>query len=81
MDTCSSQLGPMSMDEVLALQEYFRQNGWDEDGDAIEDAIREVDGQSLTCHTCGRVGNREDGIEPGGPCQEPCLGTVVRVEA
>jgi hypothetical protein len=34
---------------------------------------------ALTCHTCGRVGNRDDGIEPGGPCQEPCPGTVEKV--
>lgn len=30
----------------------------------------------LTCDTCGRVGNEDDGIEAGGPCQEPCTGTV-----
>lgn len=23
--------------------------------------------------------NRDDGIEPGGPCQEPCEGIVRRV--
>lgn len=32
--------------------------------------------QQLTCDTCGRIGNRDDGIEPGGPCQEPCDGIV-----
>ena len=37
--------------------------------------------EALTCDECGRIGNREDGIEPGGPCQEPCEGTVRRVEA
>ena len=30
----------------------------------------------LTCDTCGRIGNEDDGIEPGGPCQEPCDGIV-----
>lgn len=35
--------------------------------------------ERLTCDTCGRVGSRDDGIEPGGPCQEPCDGTVRRV--
>lgn len=35
--------------------------------------------EALTCDECGRVGNREDGIEPGGPCQEPCEGIVRRV--
>ena len=30
----------------------------------------------LTCDTCGRRGNEEDGIEAGGPCQEPCEGIV-----
>lgn len=33
----------------------------------------------LTCDTCGRVGSTDDGIEAGGPCQEPCDGTVRRV--
>lgn len=32
----------------------------------------------LTCDACGRVGNEDDGIEPGGPCQEPCDGIVRR---
>jgi hypothetical protein len=32
----------------------------------------------MTCATCGRVGNRDDGIEIGGPCQEPCTGTIIR---
>lgn len=32
---------------------------------------------AMTCHTCGRIGNEDDGIEIGGPCQEPCPGTVV----
>lgn len=30
----------------------------------------------LACDTCGRIGTEDDGIEPGGPCQEPCDGTV-----
>lgn len=30
----------------------------------------------LHCATCGRSGNSDDGIEAGGPCQEPCEGTV-----
>lgn len=35
--------------------------------------------EALTCDSCGRIGNSEDGIEPGGPCQEPCEGIVRRV--
>jgi hypothetical protein len=35
--------------------------------------------EELTCDTCGRVGSRDDAIEPGGPCQEPCDGIVRRV--
>lgn len=31
---------------------------------------------NLTCDTCGRIGSKDDGIEPGGPCQEPCDGVV-----
>lgn len=30
----------------------------------------------LHCTTCGRSGNTDDAIEIGGPCQEPCEGTV-----
>ena len=30
----------------------------------------------MTCDTCGRYGNADDGIEVGGPCQEPCDGIV-----
>lgn len=33
----------------------------------------------LTCDECGRIGNEDDGIEIGGPCQEPCEGTVREV--
>jgi hypothetical protein len=31
---------------------------------------------TLYCKTCGRSGNRDDGIEEGGPCQEPCDGII-----
>lgn len=43
------------------------------------DLNEDEDDEQLTCDTCGRVGSRDDGIEPGGPCQEPCDGTVRRV--
>lgn len=30
----------------------------------------------LECETCGRSGTVDDAIEIGGPCQEPCTGTL-----
>ena len=35
-----------------------------------------VEDVQMTCDTCGRYGNADDGIEVGGPCQEPCDGIV-----
>jgi hypothetical protein len=37
-----------------------------------------VDNLRMTCATCGRIGNRDDAIYIGGPCQDPCEGTIIR---
>ena len=39
-----------------------------------------VDHLQMTCATCGRIGNRDDAIWIGGPCQEPCDGIIERYE-
>lgn len=35
--------------------------------------------EALTCDTCGRRGNIEDGIEDGLPCIDGCTGIVRQV--
>lgn len=39
-----------------------------------------VDNLRMTCTTCGRIGSRDDAIYIGGPCQDPCEGTIERYE-
>ena len=39
-----------------------------------------VDNLRMTCETCGRIGTRDDAIWIGGPCCEPCEGTIIRYE-